>query len=109
MSRSPVAENDGQPGNGNTVAVKIIDYSQKGLIKDRLTVSWRVCGRSDWQKQNLGSTEDSNIFTATLPAAAGSAIEYYFSAADNSGREETLPRTAPDNFYRLPTKMSSEM
>jgi hypothetical protein len=44
----------------------------------------------------------ADSFYAVLPAfPGGSVIQYYFSAADSSGRMERLPRTAPQGLYRL--------
>ena len=48
----------------------------------------------------LAATEDSNVFfTAIRGFASGEAVEYYLSAADRSGRRESLPRSAPNGFY----------
>jgi hypothetical protein len=46
------------------------------------------------------ATTDPEVFVASIPGVvAGESVEYYLSAADRSGRRETLPRTAPDGVF----------
>lgn len=47
--------------------MKIIDYSQKGLVKDQTQLYWRVAGEKDWQKLALNSTPNSQHFFAAIP------------------------------------------
>jgi hypothetical protein len=43
---------------------------------------------------------DPGLFTASIPGGdASDTVEYFISAADASGRRETLPRTAPAGLY----------
>jgi hypothetical protein len=88
------------PAAAHPIEVEIRDYSEAGLIPEELTLSWRPSGESSWRVIPLEATEDRGIFAAAIPgAAAGRAVEYFLSAADRSGRRESLPRTAPDGYY----------
>jgi hypothetical protein len=88
------------PGAAYPIEVRIKDYSRAGLIPEALRLSWRVAGKDRWQVIPLESTADPETFAASIPGAApGQRIEYFLSAADHSGRRESLPRTAPDGYY----------
>lgn len=88
------------PAEAYPIQVKIRDYSQAGLIPDMLELSWRLSGEERWQVISLKATADPDIFVASIPGAfAGQGVEYFLSAADRSGRRESLPRTAPDGYY----------
>jgi hypothetical protein len=78
----------------------IRDYSQAGLVEDQLQLSWRIAGTKEWSQVRLEPTGADGAFRATIEGAApGQTVEYFLSAADRSGRRETLPRTAPKGFY----------
>jgi agmatine/peptidylarginine deiminase len=82
------------------IEVRIEARSRADLIADELTLSWRLNGQHEWRRALLKTSPEPKIFTASIPgAAAGQTIEYFVSAADASGRHESLPRTAPDGFY----------
>lgn len=83
-----------------TVKALIVDYSRAGLVYDELKVHWRLRGEADWQYVTFETTSQPSLFSAQIPGSeTGQTVEYYLSAADNSGRLETLPRTAPENHY----------
>ena len=101
--RAPAAE-------AYPIEVRIKDYSGAGLIRDSLRLSWRPKGNARWRVVPLKPTRDAEIFVASIPGtgsaeigsagrSSGQAVEYFLSAADRSGRRESLPRTAPDGFY----------
>lgn len=82
------------------VYTTIIDYSKKGLQNESAALYWKIKGEMNWNKIALNTTEDPTHFYAAIPPQIkGSIIEYYISAASNSGRTETMPRTAPAGFY----------
>ena len=82
------------------IEVEIIDYSRAGLILEKLELSWRPRGEERWRVTPLEATPDPEIFVASIPGAlAARGAEYFLSAADRSGRRETLPRTAPEGYY----------
>ena len=82
------------------IEATIRDYSKAGLIAEELQLHVRIHGGRGWQTIMLKPTDKSHNFRASMPGAKrGEIVDYYLSAADNSGRRETLPRTAPDNFY----------
>jgi hypothetical protein len=85
---------------GFPVEVQIRDYSESGLIQEALELSWRLSGEDRWRVIPLEATLDPQTFVASIPSvAAGQGVEYFISAADRSGRRESLPRTAPDGYY----------
>ena len=88
------------PAAAYPIEVEIRDYSKAGLIPGELTLSWRRSGEKGWRVIPLEATENRGIFDAAIPgAAAGHAVDYFLSAADRSGRRESLPRTAPEGYY----------
>ncbi len=88
------------PAAAYPVEVRIVDYSRAGLTSEALQLSWRLAGKDEWRVIPLQATADPEVFTASIPAAsAGQEIEYFLSAADRSGRRESLPRTAPEGYY----------
>lgn len=83
-------------------------YSQTGLVPDSLQVRWRLSGETDWQSCQLQETAHPDSFTANLPVQEpGAVVEYHLTAADSSGRRESLPRTAPAGFYLFRVEHSS--
>jgi len=88
------------PGEAYPVRVRVTDYSGAGLILEELKLSWRTQGDDDWRVLPLEPTDDSGFFGASIPGgSSGGVIEYFLSAADHSGRRESLPRTAPAGYY----------
>jgi hypothetical protein len=82
-----------------SVNIEIIDYSESGLVKKSLQLFSRVQGETEWQTTSL-KHKKASIYRAAIPgASSGQTVEYYFSAADKSDRQETLPRTAPGGFF----------
>ena len=76
------------------------DRSETGLLPDSPRLVWRVGGDAEWQEAVMTATGDTDTYEAFLPGMSGGAsIEYYIAAEDNSGRSETMPRTAPDGFH----------
>jgi hypothetical protein len=99
MAHKRVAETVA-PAEAYPIEVRIRDYSQAGLIRETLELSWRLRGEDRWRVSPLEATANPEIFTASIPGASDDrAIEYFLSAADRSGRRESLPRTAPDGYY----------
>jgi len=88
------------PADAYPIEVRIGDYSHAGLIREALELSWRLRGEHGWRVIPLEATADPGTFVASIPGLpAGREVEYFLSAADRSGRRESLPRTAPDGYY----------
>jgi hypothetical protein len=87
-----------------TVEVHIRDYSGAGLIDGQLHLAWRKQGKTEWRRQRLQRTAGEHLYQGTIEGVQpGQTIEYYFEAASRSGRQETLPRTAPAGVYTFAT------
>jgi hypothetical protein len=83
-----------------TIHTTIIDYSKKGLKPNAQKLYWRQQGEQKWNEVPLKKDYHNTHFKASIPSkAAKNKIEYYVSASSNSGRTETIPRTAPIGFY----------
>lgn len=83
-----------------SIEVKIRDYSGEGLIEDQLKVFYRFNSEGDWLEVSLNSSNEQYMYAASIPSRPDiHSIDYYITAADRSGRHESLPRTAPDGFY----------
>jgi hypothetical protein len=91
------------PAESHRIDVLIRDYSRAGLIVGGLKLSWRVRGAANWNEVALTAGTASEIYTAAIPTPQSAVIEYFLSAADRSGRRESLPRVAPDGFYTFET------
>jgi agmatine/peptidylarginine deiminase len=88
-----------------SVDVTIKDYSNAGLVSGSLTMKWRVVGTDTWNDIPLVSTEKTSVYTADITGVkSGQSIEYYMMAADNAGRKESLPRSAPAAYYSFKIK-----
>jgi agmatine/peptidylarginine deiminase len=84
--------------------VQIQDYSRAGLIPEELYLAWRTQEGAPWNKARLQRTGNEQQYRATITGMQpGQTVEYYFAAASRSGRQETLPRTAPEGAYRFST------
>jgi hypothetical protein len=90
------------PAAAYPLTVTIDDRSETGLVADALRVSWRIVGSAPWNNVSLTPTATPDEYNAAIPGPApGVTVEYYVSAADNSGRTETLPPAAPAGTYRF--------
>ena len=88
------------PRESHPIEVRIVDYSRAGLIPEALQLSWRPSGEDRWSVIPLEATRHPETFAASIPGTdADRGVEYFLSAADRSGRRESLPRTAPDGYY----------
>ncbi|HXH28153.1 MAG TPA: agmatine deiminase family protein, partial [Candidatus Polarisedimenticolia bacterium] len=88
------------PAASYPVEVTIRDYSRAGLVPDELRLFWRLRGESAWRSLQLSPGSAPHTYEGAIPSAgSGRTVEYYLSAADRSGRHETLPRVAPQGFY----------
>ncbi|HLT46815.1 MAG TPA: agmatine deiminase family protein, partial [Rubricoccaceae bacterium] len=91
--------------------VDIVPYSGAPLLEDELFLFYRVDGGpyDALPLQHAGG----DTYTASLPVPPGGdvQIDYYFSAADASGRTEHFPLVGPDgprSFYVLPSAGACE-
>lgn len=81
------------------ITATIKAHSGAGLVTGETRVYWRLDGDVVWQDVPLVRTTGDS-FTGSLPGQpAGSIVHYYLSARDSSGREETLPPSAPGGFF----------
>jgi agmatine/peptidylarginine deiminase len=82
------------------ISTTINAHSNESLLDDDLKVYWRI-EDGQWQEIQLESI-DQDSFAAIIPMQpADTTIQYYIVAADDSGRSETLPRTAPKTYYEF--------
>jgi agmatine deiminase len=91
-----------QPQQGAyEILATIDDRSEAGLLLAELHVYWQILGAAEWaQAPLIGVGGDE--FRAEIPwQPVGATVAYYLAAADASGRQETLPRTAPTGYYQF--------
>ena len=89
----------------NVVCTTIIDYSKKGLVKEKCNLFWRVFGDKNWNRIALNQIENTDHFFSEIPYhTPGAKLEYYIYAVSNSGDIEARPRTAPLGTYRFAIK-----
>ena len=88
------------PGAPLLTTAEIDDRSEAGLLPDQLWVYWREATTSEWTPTPLTPSGSGDIFDAFIPDhPVGTVIEYYLSAADASGRTETLLHVAPGDAF----------
>lgn len=93
---------DSQVPNSEDIVISatINAHSNEPLLDDDLIVCWRI-EDGQWQEIQLESIEQDS-FAAIIPMQpADTTIHYFIVAADDSGRSETLPRTAPQAYYEF--------
>jgi agmatine/peptidylarginine deiminase len=96
LSRTPHAE------GGFKIEAWIDDKSGAGLLNEELLVMHRAVGASEWRSAQIRPAGNEDRYEAVIdPYAIGTEVEYYLQAADQSGRRETLPRTAPQGTFRF--------
>ena len=89
-----------KPAESHGVEVLLRDHSRKGLVDEELKLSWRLRGETSWREALLAKQAGAELYSASIPGpGSGTTVEYFLSAADESGRRETLPRGAPVGFY----------
>lgn len=90
------------PAAAHEIVAMIDDRSEAGLVESALQVRWRREGETEWRSVPLLPAAGPDSFRAEIPyQPLWTTVEYSIAAADQSGRAETLPRTAPDGFYRF--------
>ncbi|MBN2174760.1 MAG: agmatine deiminase family protein [Bacteroidales bacterium] len=78
----------------------IDDRSDAGLVEDDLLLHWREQGTTFWYTVEFYPMEYPDSFYSFIPyPVIGTTYEYYIAAADSSGRNETMPRTAPEKLF----------
>jgi agmatine deiminase len=99
IEHKPLKDTVTSPGHP-VIKALIDDRSEAGLIDDELRLHWRETGASFWNEEFFNPAAGVDSFQAVIPYPAfGTTYEYYIAAADISGRQETLPRTAPEGFF----------
>lgn len=87
------------------VVATVVAYSGRALRVDQLVLCYRVSGSSEWTRVALRPRKTLETYAACIPGMpSGTTVEYYVQAADESGRLEAAPRTAPAGFYSYVVK-----
>ncbi len=83
------------------LTANIKSYGQFQLIAGELNCHYRIRPATQWQSTDLVQTLDPLRFQATISALENDQIlEYYFAAADNSGRSASVPHNAPHKYFQ---------
>ncbi len=78
------------------------DRSGAGLKPDSLLVYWRTFGQLNFTPLTMAPTGAPDSFYVNIPPQpAGTLVQYYVFAADQSNRRETRPPSAPAGFYSV--------
>lgn len=89
-------------GGRLTLAVHLRDYSGAALSDGQPRLFWRTQGTAAWTTQRLERAAAAHLYQGAIEGVQpGQTVEYYFEAASQSGRRETLPRTAPGGVYTV--------
>ena len=91
--------------NGYQFEVNIIDYSNSGLIRNKMQLLWREKGSENWNKVQMKESAINNYYNAIIiDLEIGKTIEYYAIAKTVAGKVQKKPMTAPKGFYTFTTK-----
>ena len=83
-------------GEPTTVSVVVVPYSRCAVIPEETKLMWRVAGETAFNEAELIPGPTHEVYVAEVSAQpAGTVVEYYAVAADESGRCESFPRVAP--------------
>jgi hypothetical protein len=78
------------------------DRSEAGLDMSATALFWRVAGSPSFSQVPFVPDAEPDWYRAQIPAQApGSAVEYYVTARDMTGRVASRPRTAPAAWYGI--------
>jgi len=82
------------------VRAQIVSYSRADLIKRELTLHWRNGRAGAFSVASLLPEGPEHVYGAVVPLPPdGEGFEYYFTAADGSGRRHAAPTAAPAYTY----------
>jgi agmatine deiminase len=90
------------------VEVEIRRYSGSDLILDETEILWRA-DSGPWQSSPLNASAGDSLYGFIPGQPPSTQIDYYITAADQSGRKETLPRPAPDGYFSFTVSGSSSI
>ncbi len=83
----------------------VIDYSNSGLVRNKLQLCWREKGATEWVTLEMEESNKDNYYKASIKdLEVNKNIEYYVTATSAAGVTQTAPMTAPKGFYSLITK-----
>lgn len=80
------------------IAAEIRAHSNEPLIDDEVRVFWKT-DDTEWQSIVMSPTGSDSLSAVIPMQEPDTIVHYYIQAADESGRTETLPRTAPYAYY----------
>ncbi len=92
----PVAS---QQPSSNPVSIDALIRCHPGNTLTGHEVYYRIGTSGSFTSLLMNST-GSDSFAVDIPGVAGiETVQYYISASDNSGRDESQPRFAPDSWF----------
>ena len=104
---NPVNDTTGPGEYGYEVEIIVDDMSEAGLIEDSIKIFWKTFETGSWSAvpmYALDIPEEPDTRIGWIPAMADTGtIQYYFKAADSSGRVENHPLAGYHEFLALPT------
>lgn len=80
------------------VALRTRAYSGAGLVEGAQRVFWRVQGEA-WTSSTLVPVGPDSLVGQIPGQPPGTILEYYLTAGDSSGRQESHPRSAPAGWH----------
>ncbi len=85
--------------DGIPIEAELLTHSGQPLVPDALSVRWRTAS-DEWERVPMEAGTEAGEYVGTIPAQdAGTVVEYYIHAADESGRAETHPLIGADDAH----------
>ena len=106
---NPVNDTTGPGEHGYEMEIIVDDLSEAGLIEDSIRIFWKTPETGTWLAApmydlDIPEEPDTRIGWISAMADTGT-IQYYFQAADSSGRVEKHPLAGYHEFMALPTNV----
>jgi hypothetical protein len=95
---APLPDTVRTPGDVQLAAL-IDDRSEAGLKSDSLLVYWRVAGQPAFQSVPMAAAGPDSFYASIPGQSAGTRVQYYVFAADQSNRRSTRPPSAPAGYF----------
>jgi agmatine/peptidylarginine deiminase len=87
------------------VEALVVDYSGQGIAEKSVKVFWCIDQDTDWQSSQMKLLKDTDTYQGVILANKDAKmIKYYIQAQSHSGKEERMPRTAPEGYYQFEIK-----
>jgi agmatine deiminase len=100
IEHSPLGQQTPIPGNSLHLSARIRSYGNHAFLDSSPLLYYRVSPLAAWQSVIMSAVGEESSYEAEIVSLSdGDDLEYYFAVADESGRSQSLPITAPIQVF----------